>query len=112
MQCLGWLASKMRNISVTMPVSPVSSDALLARDSGYSAPSSGYAEPASEYVAYQPSAEGAPDLTPILIGILVITGLALLFPSYVTLTAIRRRRRSVEGIQGKRLCLQRVLFQL
>ena len=86
-----------------MPVSALVSDPAQSRDSGYGAPvASGYDEPASEYVGYQPSAEGAPDLTPILIGILVITGLALLFPSYVTLTAIRRRRRSVdEGIQGK-----------
>ena len=90
-----------------MPVSALASpDSAQSRDSGYGppAPASGYDQPASEYVGYQPSAEGAPDLTPILIGILVITGLALLFPSYVTLTAIRRRRRSTndeEGIQGK-----------
>lgn len=94
------------HISVTtMPVSSVSVSDAQARDSGYGAPApaSGYDQPASEYIGYQPSAEGAPDLTPILIGILVITGLALLFPSYVTLTAIRRRRRSAdsEGTQGK-----------
>jgi len=73
------------------------------RDSGYGAPepsygapSSGYEEPVSEYGGYEATAGGAPDITPILIGILVITGLALLFPSYVTLTDIRRKR-SVPG---------------
>ena len=79
------------------------------RDSGYGAPepsygapSSGYEEPVSEYGGYEATAGGAPDLTPILIGILVITGLALLFPSYVTLTDIRRKR-SVPGagVHGK-----------
>lgn len=74
------------------------------RDSGYGAPepSSGYEEPVSEYGGYEATAGGAPDITPILIGILVITGLALLFPSYVTLTDIRRKR-SVPGagVHGK-----------
>ena len=80
-----------------------------ARDSGYGAPepsygapSSGYEEPVSEYGGYEATAPGSPDITPILIGILVITGLALLFPSYVTLTDIRRKRSVLEdGVHGK-----------
>ena len=72
-----------------------------APEPSYGAPSSGYDEPVQEYGGYE-AAEGSADLTPILIGILVVTGLALLFPSYVTLTNIRRRRRrSASGIQGE-----------
>ena len=82
----------------------------ISRDSGYGAPepsygapSSGYDEPVQEYGGYEAAAEGSADLTPILIGILVVTGLALLFPSYVTLTNIRRRRKrsASGGIQGE-----------
>ena len=73
-----------------------------ARDSGYGAPSSGYEEPVSEYGGYEATAPGSPDITPVLIGILVITGLALLFPSYVTLTDIRRKRSVIEDdVPGK-----------
>ena len=80
-----------------------------ARDSGYGAPepsygapSSGYEEPVSEYGGYEATAPGSPDITPVLIGILVITGLALLFPSYVTLTDIRRKRSVLEDdVPGK-----------
>merc|ERR1711978_863768 len=35
-----------------------------------------------------------------MIGVLVLTGLALLFPSYVNLTSVRRKRSS-EGIQDE-----------
>ena len=86
-----------------------------ARDSGYGAPepsygapSSGYEEPVSEYSGNEATAPGSPDITPILIGILVITGLALLFPSYVTLTNIRRKRSVTEDdVHGKcRVCCE------
>jgi len=88
----------------------LSADAYkTSRDSGYGAPepsygapepSYGYEEPTQEYTGYDATSPGSPDLTPILIGILVITGLALLFPSYVTLTTTRRKR-SVEGVQDE-----------
>ena len=93
---------------------PVSGyDAGLQADPGYSAPASGYGQPASGYG--QPSsgyeqpqsgygdygatgfAETAPaeagglDLSTLLIPILIIAGLALLFPS-VTSVAVRKRR--------------------
>ena len=50
-----------------------------------------------EYAAAAPSYEAAaaPDLTPIIIGILVLTGLSLLFPTYVTISGTGRKRRSV-----------------
>jgi hypothetical protein len=59
----------------------------------YEEPSAGYSAPAPSYGAVE---EAVPDLTPIIIGILVLTGLSLLFPTYVTLTSVRRRR-SVQG---------------
>jgi len=62
----------------------------------YGAPEPSYEEPVQEYAASAPSygavEAGTPDLTPIIIGILVLTGLSLLFPTYVTLTAVRRKR--------------------
>jgi len=65
-----------------------------ARDDGYGAPEAAYEEPAAEYGAAPPTygVTAAPDLTPIIIGILVLTGLSLLFPTYVTLESVRRRR--------------------
>jgi len=79
-----------------------------APDSGYGAPadtysdpSSGYGAPASGYGTYQtaPAYEeetGGFDLSALLIPILIITGLALLFPSVTTVpvngTAGRRKR--------------------
>ena len=85
------------------------------RDDGYGAPEPAYQEPAyqepayhepaQEYAAAAPSygaTAAAPDLTPIIIGILVLTGLSLLFPTYVTLTSVDRRKRDAEGNQGRR----------
>jgi len=81
-------------------------DSAAASSSGYGAPAPSYGapepsyeEPVQEYSAPAPSygaAEAAaPDLTPIIIGILVLTGLSLLFPTYVTLTSVRRKREAV-----------------
>ena len=66
-----------------------------SRDSGYTAPEQSY-----QQSGYEAADVGGSDITPILIGVLVLTGLALLFPSYVTLTSVRRKRSS-EGNQGK-----------
>jgi len=74
-----------------------------APSTGYGAPEPSYEEPAQEYAAapsYGAAEAAVPDLTPIIIGILVLTGLSLLFPTYVTLTSVRRKR-SAEGTQGK-----------
>merc|ERR1712123_416376 len=77
-------------------------DSAAASASGYGAPAASYGapepsyeEPAQEYASapsYGAVEAGTPDLTPIIIGILVLTGLSLLFPTYVTLTAVRRKR--------------------
>jgi len=86
-------------------------DSAAASASGYGAPAASYGapepsyeEPAQEYAAapsYGAAEAAVPDLTPIIIGILVLTGLSLLFPTYVTLTSVRRKR-SAESTQGKR----------
>jgi len=71
--------------------------------SSYGAPEPSYEEPVQEYAAapsYGAAEAAVPDLTPIIIGILVLTGLSLLFPTYVTLTSVRRKR-SAESTQGK-----------
>merc|ERR1739844_822444 len=82
-------------------------------DSGYGAPAPAYEEPAASYGAPAPSygapetgygppaetygvpsyeEEPLPDLTPIIVGILVLTGLSLLFPTFVSLSTVRRKR--------------------
>jgi len=75
--------------------------AYSAPEPAYGAPEPSYEEPAG-YAApsYAAVEEGVPDLTPIIIGILVLTGLSLLFPTYVTLTGVRKRR-SADGIQDE-----------
>ena len=58
-----------------------------APETGYGAPSSGYGE----------ASAGGLDLTSILIPLLALLGLSLLFPTYVNLTTVKRKRRSVDG---------------
>ena len=80
-------------------------DGAHAPETGYEEPAEAYAAPAETYGAPAPSysspeaSTSVPDLTPIIIGILVLTGLSLLFPTYVTLTSVRRKR-SVDGVEG------------
>ena len=57
-----------------------------APEPSYGAPATGYGEP-----------EGGLDLTSILIPLLALLGLSLLFPTYVSLTSVRRRRDAGEG---------------
>ena len=76
----------------------------------YGAPPAAYEAPAAEYGApatapadsYGVSYGGyeeetLPDLTPIIVGILVLTGLSLLFPTFVSLTTVRRKRHAEDG---------------
>ena len=63
----------------------------------YGAPATGYGAPSDSYgVSYQEE-EALPDLTPIIIGILVLTGLSLLFPTFVSLSSVRRKRDADDG---------------
>jgi hypothetical protein len=81
---------------------------------GYGAPPAAYEPPAAEYGAPAPAYEAPadsygvsyggyeeetlPDLTPIIVGILVLTGLSLLFPTFVSLTTVRRKRHAEDDV--------------
>ena len=79
----------------------------------YGAPAPSYEEPAPSYGAPAPS-YGAPvsyeeeqpgffpDVTFIIVGILIVVGLSLLFPTYVSLTTVRRKRDVAEGKKRRR----------
>ena len=79
----------------------------------YGAPSTGYDEPSSGYG--QPSYEGEEekglDLTALIIPILALIGLSLLFPTYVSVAAGRKKRSLPDGTEvvGE-FCLQVVII--
>merc|ERR1712173_280724 len=83
------------------------SGARVRRDDGYGAPepdtygapAETYGAPVESYGASAPSygAETGLDLTTIIIPLLALLGLFLLFPTYVTLTSVRRKREAIEG---------------
>ena len=86
---------------------PVAADS----GSGYAAPSAGYDQPAASYSSPS-SGYGAvssgygnepalPDLTPIIVALLVLTGLSLLFPTYVSLASVRRKRETGDDEEGR-----------
>merc|ERR1711953_1073029 len=112
----------------------VSEDVLLKRDgahghdhaaadSGYGAPAQSYEEPAASYgapetgygapsdsygaVSYQEE-EALPDLTPIIVGILVLTGLSLLFPTFVSLSSVRRKCHAEDDVNPMTDVVERV----
>ena len=81
------------------------SGARVRRDDGYGAPEPDtYGAPAETYGAPVESYDAAPsyaaetglDLTTIIIPLLALLGLFLLFPTYVTLTTVRRKREAIE----------------
>ncbi len=79
----------------------------------YGAPAASYGAPAASYGAPSDSygatsyggyeEEPLPDLTPIIVGILVLTGLSLLFPTFVSLSSVRRKRHAEDGKLGRLL---------
>merc|ERR1712008_13632 len=98
-------------------------------DSGYGAPAPAYEEPAASYGAPAPSygapetgygppaetygvpsyeEEPLPDLTPIIVGILVLTGLSLLFPTFVSLSTVRRKRHAEDEHDTQTDVIERV----
>merc|ERR1719373_913880 len=91
-----------------MLASSVVNGARVRRDDGYGAPqedtygapAESYGAPVESYGASAPSygaaAETGLDLTTIIIPLLALLGLFLLFPTYVTLTSVRRKREAVE----------------
>jgi len=77
----------------------------------YSAPAPSYSAPAPSYSAPEPSysapstgygvsyeEEAGLDLTSIIIPLLALVGLSLLFPTYVSLTTVRKRRDTDEDV--------------
>merc|ERR1712004_89229 len=63
---------------------------------GYGPPDDGYGAPAAAYGAPSYGAETGLDLTTLIIPLLALVGLFLLFPTYVTLTSVRRKREAGE----------------
>merc|ERR1712226_334063 len=101
--CRSWLMPGYRPLSAV--------DQLQKRDGApepaygapapeYGAPASTYEQPADSYgVSYGGyEEETLPDLTPIIVGILVLTGLSLLFPTFVSLTTVRRKRHAEDDV--------------
>ena len=97
---------------------------------GYGAPPAAYEPPAAEYGAPAPAYEAPadsygvsyggyeeetlPDLTPIIVGILVLTGLSLLFPTFVSLTSVRRKRHAEDGkkaIKMEQACMSITILE-
>ena len=81
--------------------------ARVRRDDGYGAPepdtygapAESYGAPVESYGVSAPSygaAETGLDLTTIIIPLLALLGLFLLFPTYVTLTNVRRKREALD----------------
>merc|ERR1712117_231423 len=74
----------------------------------YGAPETGYGAPSDSYgVSYQEE-EALPDLTPIIVGILVLTGLSLLFPTFVSLSSVRRKRHAEDDVNPMTDVVERV----
>ena len=67
----------------------------------YSAPEASYGAPSTGYGAPSYEEEGGLDLTSIIIPLLALVGLSLLFPTYVSLTSVRKRREAGD-FEGKR----------
>ena len=75
----------------------------------YGAPAPAYGAPAPSYgVAYEEDTK-FPDITFIIVGILIVTGLALLFPTYVSLSTVRRKRDVTE--EGKSCFKAQLTYQ-
>ena len=66
----------------------------------YSAPEASYGAPSTGYGAPSYEEEAGLDLTSIIIPLLALVGLSLLFPTYVSLTTVRKKR-DLDGSEGK-----------
>ena len=67
----------------------------------YSAPEPSYSAPAESYgvPSYGAEEEGGLDLTSLIIPILALIGLSLLFPTYVSIAAGRKKRSLPDGTE-------------
>merc|ERR1712012_605724 len=97
-----------------MLASSVVNGARVRRDDGYGAPQEDtYGAPAESYGASAPSygaaAETGLDLTTIIIPLLALLGLFLLFPTYVTLTSVRRKREAIDDSEVSVNAVERMM---
>merc|ERR1711862_392198 len=97
-----------------MLASSVVNGARGRRDDGYGAPQEDtYGAPVESYGASAPSygaaAETGPDLTTIIIPLLALLGLFLLFPTYVTLTSVRRKREAIDDSEVSVNAVERMM---
>lgn len=77
----------------------------------YGAPAASYGAPSDSYgVSYggYEEQDQFPDITPIIIGLLVLAGLSLLFPTFVSLSSVRRKRDAEDDINPMNDVVQRV----
>ena len=96
--------------SAPAPSYSAPSPAYGAPAPSYSAPSPAYGAPEPSYsspaTGYGPVSgygdDGGLDLTSILIPLLALLGLSLLFPTYVSLSTVRKRRSTTDE-EGKRM---------
>merc|ERR1712062_732613 len=95
----------LRYIATTVLLASLTLGARVRRDEGYGAPepdtygapAEAYGAPDTSYSAPSYAADTGLDLTTIIIPLLALLGLFLLFPTYVTLTSVRRKREAIEG---------------
>ena len=104
-----------------MLASSVVNGARVRRDDGYGAPqedtygapAESYGAPVESYGASAPSygaaAETGLDLTTIIIPLLALLGLFLLFPTYVTLTSVRRKREAIDDSEVSVNAVERMM---
>ena len=95
-----------KSLSLALLAAVAVSGARVRRDDGYGAPepeaygapAESYGAPVESYGASAPSygAETGLDLTTIIIPLLALLGLFLLFPTYVTLTGVRKKREALD----------------
>jgi hypothetical protein len=94
--------------SYEAPAPSYNAPSYEAPATSYNEPSSSYGEPSSSYgtpsTGYGEEEGGGLDLTSILIPLLALVGLSLLFPTYVSLTTVRKKRDAgEEGESGTSL---------
>ena len=107
--CPGRQSGNMFTKSLTLALlaAVAVSGARVRRDDGYGAPepdtygapAEAYGAPVESYGVSAPSygaAETGLDLTTIIIPLLALLGLFLLFPTYVTLSSVRRKREAID----------------
>ena len=94
----------LRYIAATLLLASLTLGARVRRDEGYGAPepdtygapAEAYGAPDTSYSAPSYAADTGLDLTTIIIPLLALLGLFLLFPTYVTLTGVRKKREALD----------------